>query len=180
MPTLTLHPHSHCDAVDRIEVDVARARGGRLRLLYSLSGRIGDVRFPQPRPAERADNLWQHTCLEAFLKPSSAPAYCEFNFAPSLQWACYRFDRYREGMAAPEGLAAPLMKSVSNGETSWALDVILALDALNLPEEATWRLGASAVIEETSGNKSYWALTHPQGKPDFHDAGGFVLELPPE
>jgi hypothetical protein len=180
MPALTLHPQSRCDAVDRIEVDVARAQGGRLRLLYSLSGRIGDVRFPEPQPPERADNLWQHTCFEAFLKPSDAAAYYELNFAPSMQWACYRFDRMREGMASPEGLSAPLMKSVSNGQTSWMLDVILALGTLNLPEEGTWRLGVTAVIEEKNGNKSYWALTHPQGKPDFHHEAGFVLELPPE
>jgi hypothetical protein len=34
------------------------------------------------------------------------------------------------------------------------------------------------VIEETSGGKSYWALAHPPGKPDFHHADGFVYELP--
>jgi hypothetical protein len=33
------------------------------------------------------------------------------------------------------------------------------------------------VIEETNGAKSYWALKHPPGKPDFHHADGFVLEL---
>jgi hypothetical protein len=180
MPALTLHPQSRCDAVERIEVDVARARGGRLRLLYSLSGRISEVCFPDPRPPERADNLWQHTCFEAFLKPTDAPAYFELNFAPSMQWACYRFTRTRDGMGSPEGVASPLMKSVSNGQTSFMLDVVLALEKLDLPEVATWRLGLSAVIEEKNGNKSYWALTHPQGKPDFHHEAGFVLELPPE
>ena len=44
---------------------------------------------------------------------------------------------------------------------------------------ASWRLGLSAVIEDTSGGKSYWALAHPPGKPDFHHADCFALELPP-
>jgi hypothetical protein len=35
------------------------------------------------------------------------------------------------------------------------------------------------VIEETNGNKSYWALAHPAGKPDFHHADGFAYELSP-
>ena len=41
-----------------------------------------------------------------------------------------------------------------------------------------WRLGLSAVIEENSGRKSYWALKHPDGPPDFHRADCFTLELP--
>ena len=38
--------------------------------------------------------------------------------------------------------------------------------------------GASAVIEETDGTKSYWALNHTTGKPDFHDPACFTARLP--
>jgi len=41
-----------------------------------------------------------------------------------------------------------------------------------------WRLGLAAVIEETNGRMSYWALKHPLGKADFHQTDGFALELP--
>jgi len=180
MPFLTLHPDSHCDAVTAIEVDVARAPHGMLRILYSVSGRIADIALPAPAPAARVDGLWRHTCFEAFLKPRSGPAYFEFNFAPSLNWACYRFDDYRQGMAEPEGIAEPRMKSVSNGQSGFALDAMLALGSLNLPDDEAWRLGLSAVIEEKNGHVSWWALTHPQGKPDFHHGACFSLELPPE
>ena len=47
----------------------------------------------------------------------------------------------------------------------------------DLPRHAPWRLGLSAVIEETDGNTSYWALAHPPGKPDFHHAAGFAYDL---
>ncbi len=41
------------------------------------------------------------------------------------------------------------------------------------------RLGLSAVIEETDGTKSYWALAHPaEGPPDFHHPDCFALTLP--
>jgi hypothetical protein len=35
------------------------------------------------------------------------------------------------------------------------------------------------VIEERNGRKSYWALAHPPGEPDFHHPACFALELPP-
>jgi hypothetical protein len=47
----------------------------------------------------------------------------------------------------------------------------------DIDRAATWRLGLSAVLEEADGGKSYWALTHPHGKPDFHHADCFALEL---
>ncbi len=180
MPSLKLHPSSHCDAVTGIEVDLARAKGGRLRLLYSVSGKIADLHLPDPGPTERADGLWQHTCFEAFLKPEPGAAYLELNFAPSLNWAAYRFDGYREGMAPLEPVDAPLMKAVSNGQTHYAFDVMLALDALKRHDDGIWRLGLTAVIEEKNGNISWWALTHPEGRPDFHSETCFALELPPE
>ena len=42
-----------------------------------------------------------------------------------------------------------------------------------------WVAAISAVIEEADGTKSYWALAHPPGEPDFHHPDCFVLDLPP-
>ena len=42
---------------------------------------------------------------------------------------------------------------------------------------ALMRIGLSAVIEDTAGSLSYWALHHPRSKPDFHHRGGFILRL---
>jgi hypothetical protein len=41
-----------------------------------------------------------------------------------------------------------------------------------------WLAAITAVIEEADGTKSYWALNHPPGKPDFHHPDCFALELP--
>ncbi len=54
----------------------------------------------------------------------------------------------------------------------YALRVILPF---HLP--ASVRLGLSAVIEQTDGTKSYWALAHPPGKPDFHHRDCFAHQL---
>jgi hypothetical protein len=39
-------------------------------------------------------------------------------------------------------------------------------------------MGLAAVIEEQGGVKSYWALAHPDAKPDFHAPACFAATLP--
>jgi hypothetical protein len=168
---LILHPDFRCDPVSAIAVEIARPAPGRLALRYALTGDVAGLRLPAPAAPERADELWRHTCFEVFLRAPGGVAYCEFNFAPSTQWAAYRFDGYRQGMATAEGIAAPLVAFTAT-DAGFELDV-----ALDLPAEGPWRLGASAVIETAEGRVSYWALAHPAGRPDFHHPDCFALEL---
>lgn len=177
--SLKLHPSSRCAAVAHIDVAVARNHG-QLTLTYLVTGKIADIRLPARGPSTRADGLWQHTCFEAFIRRTPSPRYYEFNFAPSTQWAAYRFRGYREGMVSVEEMPSPHLESRPNTET-YSLQAALKLDALpSLPAGAVWRLNLTAVIEEANGNKSYWALAHPPAKPDFHHADCFALELPPK
>lgn len=175
---LKLHPDSRSPAVAHIDVAVARANG-QLTLTYLLTGKIADIRLPPLGSRARTDGLWQHTCFEAFVRRSPSPRYYEFNFAPSTQWAAYRFRTYREGMVAVEEMTPPQIES-KPGADSYALKAVMKLDALpSLPADATWHLNLTAVIEEADSHKSYWALAHPPAKPDFHHVDCFVLELPP-
>ena len=167
---LRLHPDSRSAAVTLVEAEVARQRAGSLLLSYIVTGKIGDLCVPPPAAAARADELWRHTCFEAFVRPSPGAAYYEFNFAPSTQWAAYRFDGYRAGMRPAVEIGAPRIEVQAEAERC-ILRAWVELDA------AAGRLGLAAVIEEASGNKSYWALAHPPGKPDFHHADCFVLEF---
>jgi hypothetical protein len=169
---LRLHPDSLCAAATRIEVDIARPRPGSLLLSYVVSGRISDLRVPPVVAPAGADELWRHTCFEAFVRPSTGSTYCEFNLSPSTQWAAYQFSSYRSGMRDATEIAAPRIEVRSTAE-SYTLQAALELDGLSPP----WRLGLSAVLEETNGHKSYWALAHPPGKADFHHADCFALEL---
>jgi len=169
---LRLHPDCRRDAVSRIDVDVTRTGPGRLELAYVLSGRMADVVLPPAGEPGRADELWQHTCLELFLKPAGGRTYREFNFAPSRQWAAYGFDDYRLGRrpidAAPEILVAA---------RDDRFEMTVTLDLPWLTEAAAWKLALTAVVEESGGHIFYWALNHPPGKADFHHADGFALEL---
>jgi hypothetical protein len=126
----------------------------------------------------RADELWRHTCFEAFACASPNTGYFEFNFAPSMQWAAYRFSGYRTGMSVASEVGTPRFE-VRSSDACYELQVALELNRLpGLSNDATWKLGLSAVIEETSGRKSYWALAHPPGDPDFHHSVCFARELP--
>src|SRR5258706_2847688 len=175
---LELHPQSQCTAVTGIEVEATRPRPASLALLYRVSGSVNDLRLPALAATGRTDDLWRHTCFEAFIRGSNDAFYYEFNFSPSTQWAAYRFDGYRGGMEQTSGIGAPQIGTRTTG-TGLELDVLLELDGLaDLASDALWRVGLSAVIEETSGRKSYWALARPPGNTDFHHSHCFALELP--
>ncbi len=170
--TLRLHPDSRCASATHVEAEIARPRPGGLILSYVVSGRISDLRFPPVVAAARTDELWRHTCFEAFVRGSAGPAYYEFNISPSTQWAAYRFESYRGGMRVATEIGAPRIEVQSSAET-YTLQAALEFDGLSSP----LHLGLSAVLEETNGRKSYWALAHPPGKADFHHADCFTLEF---
>jgi len=54
---------------------------------------------------------------------------------------------------------------------------VLTAKMRELPLKGT-KVALSAVLEEKGGVKSFWALAHPPGQPDFHDLACFVAELP--
>ena len=58
------------------------------------------------------------------------------------------------------------------------LDVLIHLGRLSRDHlTAPLLIALSAVVEQSNGSLSYWALKHPPGRPDFHHADGYVLEL---
>jgi hypothetical protein len=165
-------------AATRIDVEIARLRPNNLVLHYFVAGRISDLRMPPANAPTRAHELWQQTCFEAFVRAPPSTAYYEFNFAPSMQWAAYRFSAYRHEMSVANEISAPRIEVQSRDEL-YELQASLELGGLSsLPSDAVWQLALSAVIEETSGRKSFWALAHPPGKPDFHHSDCFAYELP--
>jgi hypothetical protein len=173
---LRVHPDSHCSAVTHIEAEVMRRCAGSLVLYYFVTGRIGDLRMPPAVAAARTDELWRHSCFEAFVRTPPSAAYYEFNFAPSTQWAAYRFSSYRSEIRVATEISAPRIE-VQSSRACYRLQAALELYQMSsLSSDGVWRIGLAAVIEETNGNKSYWALAHPPGKADFHHSDGFALE----
>jgi hypothetical protein len=172
---LSIHPASSPAPAIRIDVEIGRPSPAVLALRYAVTGAVGELVLPSRAAPVRADELWRHTCFEAFVRTAPGEGYIEFNFAPSTQWAAYRFAGYRSGMTKLEGIDAPRIESWASGE-AYQLRTSLAPVA---PAHRAWRVALAAVIEQEGGRKSYWALAHPPGRPDFHHEVGFVLELPP-
>ena len=160
------HPDTPCDAVERLEAEAVRTAGG-LELRYVLTGDLARLKIPAPAAPERTDELWRHTCFEAFVA-GDGEGYCELNLSPSTQWAASRFDGYRTAMA-PLEIAEPAIE-VRREDRRLALRATVAV--------AAGRLALTAVVEEAGGRISYWSLAHPPGRPDFHHPDCLALEFP--
>lgn len=172
----TLRPHIDYPApAIAIEVEAGRS-GDRLSLTYRVTGDVAAVRWPAPAPPGRADELWRHTCFEAFVTPAQGEAYCEINLSPSGQWATYRFTGYRTGMAPASAEPAPFGPQVT-AKTELLLPTEVDLSRVAGVTGASWRLGLTAIIEASDGRMSYWSVAHPSGKPDFHHRDCLALEL---
>ncbi len=173
---LILHPDSKCFATMRVEAEILRRRRASLDLCYVVSGDIGDIRLPAIVPSARADELWQHTCFELFFRTADGSTYYEFNFAPSTQWAVYRFANYRSKRVTATEVSA-INIEVESSADRYRLHASFDLDFLWRAALGSWRFGLSAVIEDLTGDKAYWALRHPKGKPDFHHPESCLHEL---
>ena len=154
--------------VSAIAADVL-STPSELHVSFRVDGDLHRVIVPDPASPQRTDGLWRTTCLEVFVQAGGG--YYEFNLSPSGQWAGYRFDSYRQGMAAAD-IGAPTL-STERDARGFRLTA-----RMELPRDADGRLALSAVIEQTDGAKTYWALAHPSDKPDFHHPDSFVLDLP--
>ena len=177
---LKLHPDSRSRSVTAITVDVKRSNASAIELHYVAEGDISRVAIP-PRAAEsrHVDELWKHTCFEVFLRDPAGIGYAEFNFSPSTEYAGYAFPRYREGMSS-QHCSKPEVSFVSDARRLDLRASVWMGRVSHINPDGPLRLGISAIIEETDGTKSYWALAHPQGKPDFHHIDSFALALAPE
>jgi hypothetical protein len=173
---LIRHPSNNCDPIRRIGAEISRARDV-ITLAFRIEGEIPRLRIPAAGPAQRGDDLWQHSCFEAFLQADGSESYLEFNFSPSGAWAAYRFAGRRRGRESPK-LTAPQME-VRYGPDWLAMNIQLSLAGIpDFARPVPIAAGLTAVIEDEHGGLSYWALAHGAARPDFHDPATFRLRLP--
>lgn len=177
MVQLTCHPATPAQRPFSIKVDAAISEYRQLVLQFELRGDIVGVVVPPPRRyAERRDGLWRATCFEAFVRAAD-DRYVEVNLSPSTAWAVYSFDAYRGEPNLPAVDAPPI--DVGREPDLLRLTAAIDLSGIDfLDNHNVWIANLSAVIEEADGTKSYWALNHPPGAPDFHHPDCFALELP--
>lgn len=173
MPTHSLVAHPDFAPILVREVNVRITPDGDwLRLRWRIEGAYKLI-VPPFAGKGRADGLWQTTCFELFLQVPGEAGYTELNLSPSERWNAYDFTGYREGMVERPLPHEPTC-TMRKGEALAIFDAAVPASAL---PPAPWQFNMTAVIGEEGGIKSFWALAHPAGKPDFHDAGCFLGEL---
>ncbi|KQM17473.1 DOMON-like domain-containing protein [Novosphingobium sp. Leaf2] len=172
MSQLVFHPAHPPLAVRSVEARIIGFDVTWLRVRWRVLG-AGKLIVPAFAGKGRADGLWQTTCFEAFLKRDGEPGYCEINLSASERWNVYDFAARREGMAERATPREPDC-TMRLGTDLAIFDA--AIPAAGLPAPP-WRCGLAAVIEETGGHKSYWALAHRADAPDFHDPACFTLAV---
>jgi hypothetical protein len=142
---------------------------GRWHFRYLVDGTARLV-LPEAKEPGRANELWSTTCFEAFVG-GKALAYREYNFSPSRQWAAYGFHGPRHGIREVDEAVHIWL----DGGDDWIAVEASVSSGLAVGSP----LNLTAVIEEEGGIRSYWALAHPDGPPDFHNRDCFVASLPP-
>ncbi|MBV8685101.1 MAG: DOMON-like domain-containing protein [Alphaproteobacteria bacterium] len=175
---LVAHPRHPAKSVRSVAVGMWS--GDAVMLSYAVTPATA-LALPGHGP-ERRDELWEHTCFELFVKPPGGSLYHELNFAPLSAWNAYSFSGWRQGrVALPLAHAPHFVDSRTDDRKSlfpaaYELDVVLVREAFLAPGA---RMSLTAVVEESDGTRSYWALAHPPGEPDFHHPDCFRLEVPP-
>ena len=171
--SLLPHPETPPSKVRAVTARIWMADTTGLLIEFTVEG-SKTLRLPERAQPARRDGLWKTTCFEMFLMRADN-RYFEFNFSPSTEWAIYAFETYRNGMMPLEVDAAPIIEfSATAGKYLLTADI----DFGQIPP-GSQAIALCAVIEETGGAKSYWALAHPPGAPDFHHPTCFAATLPP-
>ncbi len=161
----------------QIGVQVALNPQG-LSVHYDLEGPLDRLRMPGAvHPPARKDDLWQTTCFECFIRKKDADIYREFNFSPNGNWNAYRFTGYRQAMT-PDPSVTDMATIIRKEPDRLVLTVIVDLASLDLAGFGL-QLALSAVTQTKNGRLDYWALCHPDAKPDFHHPSSFVVSLVP-
>lgn len=168
---LQLHPSDQDGCGETIDVTVRHSAPG-LSLIYCITGTSADIRLPVPVAAGPADELWRHTCCEAFI--AGDLGYHEFNFSPSGAWAVYRFTDIRQRDMDYRPALAPSIRFAADAK---GFTLTADIPAALLPAGSGRRLGLTAVIEHADGALGYWALRHDSPQPDFHRPATFLIPL---
>lgn len=160
-----------------LQAEVLR-KAGKLVLEFLLEGDLQQVSLSAPgAQSGRCDELWRHTCFEAFFSPDGSEEYWELNVSPSLDWNLYHFDRYREGMREEKRVTVVEAKVLERSGQKYRLGIALDISMLGL-EAPRLEVGVATVLEHAgSGGHSFWALRHAGEKPDFHLRHSLILAL---
>ena len=161
-------------AIDlRVETDWS-VDESELMIQFVVVGAIDRLEIPPASDVpQRTTGLWETTCFECFLGSLAQENYWEMNLSPSGDWNVFRLDGYRENLRE-EPMIKTLPFSVTRCSDRMSIDVTFDIQKLGLCRD-TIELSATSVLEEITGDISYWAVAHTGTTADFHLRKSFVI-----
>ena len=172
---VTLVPHKKLTTPPNYSVSVqVNWTGPHLSLEYEIKGDLNTLVLPplNSKP-KRLDELWKHTCFEAFLGLNNDPHYWELNISPSGDWNLYSFSNYRTGQSLETRIHKMNHEILESNSTCHRSKI--TLDVSNFLPETLIPIGLTAVIEHRDSSKTYWAIRHCSDQPDFHIRESFLI-----
>lgn len=140
---------------------------------YKVQGDLPGLDLGSEGPKHaRVIKLWEKSCFELFIK-NQKDNYMEFNFSPEFEWNAFYFEKKGDALAE-----YARMDKVE-------FDILLSLDVFHLivkiekkkfPDgffDGELSVGITSVIKNKKGELSYWALSHQDTRPNFHDFRSF-------
>ena len=157
----------------RVEIDWG-FDASELMVQFVVTGAIDQLQIPSVSDTPRRRiGLWETTCVEFFLGSTGQENYWEVNLSPSGDWNVFRLDRYRENLRE-EPVMERLPFRVERKDDRMTIDVLLDIQTLGLCRD-TIELSVTSVLEELTGDISYWAVAHAGETADFHLRKSFVI-----
>ncbi|OUR97188.1 hypothetical protein A9Q84_12745 [Halobacteriovorax marinus] len=154
--------------------------GSNLEIEFIVKGNIKNLHLPKSLDeTKRVIGLWESSCFECFILNNETLSYYEFNYSPEGHWNCFYFPKPK----------APLKQSPNFEEATCVINLTdqtfslkTTIDLYNfLPgfwKKEAMSFGLTSVIE-CDEKLSYWAISHIDEKPNFHNFESFervVLE----
>lgn len=140
---------------------------------YKLSGALNSIDMGEGNPKHaRVLKLWEKTCFELFMKDEKN-SYIEFNFSPDFEWNCFYFEKKGDALAEYKRMELVKFDILFSNEV---VNVIVELQKKMFPDhffDGKLCVGITSVLKEKSGALSYWALSHHDIRPNFHDFKSF-------
>lgn len=181
---LQAHPAHTATTPTGLEITTAvRHSGSELEVFYRLSSHLplSATLAPPPlltTPQGQAKGLWRHTCLEAFVSHPGDRAYVEFNGSPNQQSDVFIFQderRNAEGLTTSDDILPSCSRTAEwqwfyqqheqQALAKWQVQ-LASLEGITPTQAIEYNI--TAVIELTTGEYCYLALTHCRPAPDFH------------
>ncbi|MBK9295045.1 MAG: hypothetical protein IPM57_11515 [Oligoflexia bacterium] len=162
-----MNPLSCFDAQTNIQISANIHLGNVWVFEYLIKDPENIILYPNLNG--RQNNLWEHTCFEAFVGEKNSKEYFEFNFSTNSAWNIFEFKNYRLPQPPKQCERFEFLK------IEFENNIFKAQVKPKNFKKSFYEISLATVIESKKNEIFYWALKHNKSRPDFHLRENFIL-----